>query len=608
MDKSTNSEREQREEPYKVAIYLRVSDDSQVEKYGLDAQEERIRDYLKSKGRIESGPYEGQYLYQEVKTYREEGVSGTLPYDQRPEFLTLAEDLDNPTIKGGKPFDVVCVFKIDRLARDLRVLLEIVDYFEDNQVQFISASEYIDTTTSFGRAMLNILGTVAQLERDNIIERTQGGTFQAKKKGKAITPPYGYIKDKDGLWIPLNISKSGQLSEEAAVAKEIFDCFNFENLSPTQIASRLQERKILAPHDSFIHYGKRKPSKNKTSSPHYWTGAEIKNILADEAYLGRVYFGKTVNKVRVPKSDWVLANYQAIPLISQEVFNQVQIKLEGAKQRIPRSSKNKDHHLYLLSGLIRCGSCSGGNGKELSFWQGTPKKITGGQVQYYYQCCKKNTTKTEKTCDVLPIPADQFEEYIKVFVRALVDDPQLLQHFQTKMPSYKIRLNRLKKEEKKLIDQLNYFPEEIKRVADLYQNGDIAREDYLLRTKAAKQKRLETQIAKKKITQQLNEQELSHGYSEAFNALKKQALVDIFNNRELTYDFIHAIINKITIYARPKTDLDVIAGKPKPNQLIPDNIDIELKLSQEMILELQKIKFGPRGRRFEVKNVEVMPD
>ncbi len=157
----------------RVAVYLRVSTEDQIERYGLPMQKDAVMSLIKSKGRdADNKPrmvFAGdQYLYQE------EGISGTTKLFERPAFSRLIEDITTAP-KGKKPFDAVAVYKIDRFARKLSVLLDTVSFFEQYDIMMLSANESIDTSTPFGRAVLGIIGVIAELEIETFKERSLGG-------------------------------------------------------------------------------------------------------------------------------------------------------------------------------------------------------------------------------------------------------------------------------------------------------------------------------------------------------------------------------------------------------------------------------------------------
>lgn len=80
--------------------------------------------------------------------------------------------------------DVVIVWKLDRLGRSLRHLIELVTLFREKGVEFISLNDNIDTTNIHGRLIFNIFASFAEFERELISERTRAGLEAARKKGR----------------------------------------------------------------------------------------------------------------------------------------------------------------------------------------------------------------------------------------------------------------------------------------------------------------------------------------------------------------------------------------------------------------------------------------
>lgn len=104
----------------------------------------------------------------------EEKVTGTAR--SRTELDRMLKDL-----RSG---DVVVVTKYDRLARSLKDLLEIVDVIQSKGAGFRSLGEDIDTTTPSGRLVFHVFASIAQFERERIIERTKEGLEAARKRGR----------------------------------------------------------------------------------------------------------------------------------------------------------------------------------------------------------------------------------------------------------------------------------------------------------------------------------------------------------------------------------------------------------------------------------------
>jgi DNA invertase Pin-like site-specific DNA recombinase len=95
---------------------------------------------------------------------------------QRPELEKLLEQL-----RAG---DVVAVTKYDRLARSLKDLIEIIEQIKERKAGFRSLGEDIDTTTSAGRLIFHVFGSIAEFERERIVERTREGLAAARKRGR----------------------------------------------------------------------------------------------------------------------------------------------------------------------------------------------------------------------------------------------------------------------------------------------------------------------------------------------------------------------------------------------------------------------------------------
>jgi DNA invertase Pin-like site-specific DNA recombinase len=86
-------------------------------------------------------------------------------------------------LKALETGDTLIVWKLDRLGRSLRDLIAMLDDFKQRGVRFRSLTEAIDTETPTGRAMWQMIGVLAELERSLIVERTRAGVKAAQKRG-----------------------------------------------------------------------------------------------------------------------------------------------------------------------------------------------------------------------------------------------------------------------------------------------------------------------------------------------------------------------------------------------------------------------------------------
>ena len=203
----------------RACIYIRVSTEAQEQDgYSLEEQERLCKCAIESK--------EWEY----VRTYCDGGYSGKTV--DRPALQEMFSD-----IKAGG-IDAVMIYKLDRLSRSQKDTLTIIeDVLLPNRTDIVSLKETLDTTTPWGRAMIGILASFNQLDRETITMRTTMGR-RAKASAGGFTggrSPIGYrIQDKE-----LVIDE-----REAWIVREIFK-MRREGKSYRAIASSLEERGIL---------------------------------------------------------------------------------------------------------------------------------------------------------------------------------------------------------------------------------------------------------------------------------------------------------------------------------------------------------------------------
>ena len=148
-----------------IAIYARVSTDKQT----TDLQLNELRDFVKRSGWT---------IYQE---FIDEGYSGS--NTKRPAFSEMMDQAKK------RRFDTLVVWKLDRLGRSLKDLINTLDELGSLGIDFISYDNKLDTTTPSGRLVFNVIGAVAEFEKDIIRERVKAGLVAAKARGKRLGRP-----------------------------------------------------------------------------------------------------------------------------------------------------------------------------------------------------------------------------------------------------------------------------------------------------------------------------------------------------------------------------------------------------------------------------------
>jgi DNA invertase Pin-like site-specific DNA recombinase len=150
-----------------AAIYARVSTLNGNQDPSMQTRE--LKEYCERRG------------WQIFDCYVDNGVSGKK--DSRPQLNRMMQDAHE------RRFDVVVVWRFDRFARSVSHLLRALETFNSLGVQFVSLSEAVDTSTPMGKMDFTVLGAVAELERNLIVERVRAGLRHARANGKRLGRP-----------------------------------------------------------------------------------------------------------------------------------------------------------------------------------------------------------------------------------------------------------------------------------------------------------------------------------------------------------------------------------------------------------------------------------
>jgi DNA invertase Pin-like site-specific DNA recombinase len=204
----------------RVALYTRVSTEDQAkEGFSLDAQLERLRFYAKAQGWAVAGEYV------------DEGHSGRTT--KRPQYTRMMAEIE--------AWDTLLVLKMDRIHRNSRNFMAMMDHLRKQKREFASVTESLDTSTAMGRFVMDIIQRIAQLESDQIGERTFTGMEEKARQGGGSLgkpAPYGYSYGPGYVLQPV--------PAEAEVVREVFLRFA-DGAGKQELAVSLNERQIAAP-------------------------------------------------------------------------------------------------------------------------------------------------------------------------------------------------------------------------------------------------------------------------------------------------------------------------------------------------------------------------
>ncbi len=372
-----------------IGTYPRVSTDEQKQNSTINNQIMALEEYFKKHPK-----------YKLYKHYSEDGVSGAIPFKNRPAAKMLLEDAKN------KKIQMVLVTRTDRLGRSLRVILESIDNFSALEIKFKSISEPYNTETPEGKFFFNSLANFSEFEWNSIRKRSKEGRIRAISEGRWIggLPPYAYEVNSQTKKLELYKEKLllGKYTE-ADVIKKIFDLSTINKYSGEKISILLNNEEI-PPYTP----GKNKISKNRHRAK-LWSGPRVRNLIKEEIYKGEYILAKRSSDKDIQRTIKVPA------VVTKEQWDKAQ---EVLQQNIIKSTRNTKR-TYLLSGKIICSKCQ--------------RRYTGllSHTTYYYGCSnyrfKGNDNQTK--CRNKNIYAKAIENEIWNDVKAFILKPELITEF-----------------------------------------------------------------------------------------------------------------------------------------------------------------------------------
>lgn len=455
----------------KAIIYCRVSTTMQEENDSLKNQIKQCKEYCKNKGLIVTN------IFSDVE-------SGT--HDDRKEYLKLKEEIEKNN------FDVLVVYETSRISRKMIELLTFLNLLQENKIDFISITESMfDTTTPEGKFAMSIRLSVIQLERDNTAKRvTERLRFKASQ-GQYVTgsPPRGYKLIDKKLVIDPEISP---------MIKDVFQSY----LNGESTYSLCQKYNLL------------------------WGGKEIKRILTNPIYTGKIRYGhRTNSREQKIKTPFIVQGTHE-PIISDDIFEQAQIML---KQKSRTSKKSIDNSIF--NGLLKCSRC------------GHSYLIVGRTN--HYACNSKRLKNSDKfiykdieLCKNKNIRQDLLDKAIIEAIKDTINNLDNLDNIDTQVSdisSAYIEIDNLNKQKERLLD--TYIEGRIDKASFIKKEAKILEKISILKTKTNK--------VAKTINTKTNKERLLE-YFEELN----------LDNKERAANILRLIIDKIIVTKEPGTAKD----------------------------------------------------
>jgi site-specific DNA recombinase len=494
-----------------VAIYCRVSTTDQQDRGTIESQIEFARKYCE---------------LHEIEIYnifKDDGTTGTLPLQERPagsELMQAAKD---------KLFDTILVYKLDRLGRATRVILNAIYELEKLGVKLKSMTEPFDTGDASGRFLLTILAGVADLERSNILERMWLGANRSARDGIWLggIVPYGYFKnDEKYLEINNHTMPSCDVSE-ADVIRLIYKLTTDDKMTTIKIADYLNALRI--PPSYVIDSPATGRRKKETAG--IWRPGRILNMLKSTTYKGLHQYGKRSKK----KRDIIERPVPA--LVSPEDWETAQKVIRSHYVLSRRNAKRT----YLLTGLIKCGNC------------GYTYQSTCSKGSTYYQCGGRSMWRAKGTnkCYGRSITMSWLDNYVwNDCLRYIHNPDEAIEEIQANQKRH-LEPVTIKEEQLLIKSQLNQKETEKGNILDLYRKNLISMQDVELQLQKIADEKLALEDHLKRLTDDSKKDEDIFATQASARALLNE-LQNKINSTENTVEFkreiIMSIVEKIAVY------------------------------------------------------------
>ncbi len=423
----------------KIAIYARVSSETQAKEGTIDSQIGALREYAKT--------HELTILHECI----DDGFSGTNL--SRPALDQLRD------LTADHEIDAVLVLSPDRLSRNQLHQSILLDEFKRQNIKVLFVNQdYKDNPED--QLMLQMQGVISEYERTKILDRTRRGTIHSVKNGQVIggNVPYGY------RFIPKSMADKAhwEIDEaEAQIVRMIFDLYTKQGLRVPAIVKRLESDGIP----------------NRSIHNKWWTSS-IYAILKNKSYTGMAYMYKTKSvepakspkldkyrkeknssKADRPREDWIGILVPSI--VERDTWEAAQRLL---KRNAIHSRRNNSKNEYLLRGLVVCGLCG---------------SMASGQVSNqntYYSCgAKRNKNITSKPHEEnISVHRAFLDEKIWAGLVELLENPtsmkeQLSKRLDARNALIKSKRNQTDKTGK----ELEKLAIQEKQIVDAYREGVI---------------------------------------------------------------------------------------------------------------------------------------
>lgn len=329
----------------RVAIYVRVSTQYQVDRDSLPVQKDELSAYAKYV--LNADSYE---------IFEDAGYSGK--NTDRPDYQKMMT-----RVRTGE-FTHILVWKLDRISRNLLDFAAMYEELKQLGVTFVSKNEQFDTSSAMGEAMLKIILVFAELERKMTAERVTAVMIARAGNGlwNGGKVPYGYHWDKEKKEFSI-------VESEAALILKFYELYE-------QTHSLIYVTKVINEAGYRHRSGKE------------WTPVTVGSILGNMFYTGTYRYNRTQSSKRgsrqdvKPEDEWIITENHHPAIVDKERWQKVSLTLMNNRRGWQSAGKTYTRkNVHVFAGLLTCGVC----GRTMSATS-NGRVLKGGYRPSNYAC------------------------------------------------------------------------------------------------------------------------------------------------------------------------------------------------------------------------------
>ena len=335
-----------------------------------------------------------------------------------------------------KKFDGIIFFRLDRLTRNPRDLYGLIDLFKENEIDFISVRENLDSSSALGRVVIGIIGLLSAFERELTGERVKASAIARARQGLWVCGkvPFGYKRIKDGNPLP-NGHQPKKIIVDDTIGPKLRLIWEMasDNKPLSEIGSALTVRGVPSPEGGI------------------WRKQTLCKLVKNPFYKGIIHYSGETHRGKHPA------------LIEDPLWEQAN-RILTAHLPGHRFNKQPKEYFVLLKSLVRCGKC--GSYMVNSFGRGK-----SGKAFYYYEC---SLTRQKLGCNALRLSASALDQaVIQFFKRASNDQDIIVNAIGNAVLDSRDKLSKVQKEIKTIEKKLTTVKESAGKLLNLAMENEI---------------------------------------------------------------------------------------------------------------------------------------